>query len=122
MSLGRLRTEGDLARFMERKLEEPGLVNVGNLAGVLDVADLGGLGYGQGTLTFTASNTATVTIAHPFDGEPAMIGLCPDNGAIGQLVNLSAGNLTDTDFDVTGRTIDGSTPTGSVTVYWIGVG
>lgn len=112
----------DLARFIEQKLEEPGVLNLANIVGNLDVAQVTGIDFGVATLTYPGgSASATVDAAHGLGAEPSGAIVTADRSAAGALTNCSAGDFTDEQITIEGHTIDGSLPAGSteVAVSWV---
>lgn len=121
MSIGSWK-EGELARWLERKLEEKGLINIRALVGTLDIGQVSGVRFGSSTLTYPGgAPTVTLTVSHGLAAAPTTIVATPDNSATGKLTNASVGNITPTTFDITGHTIDGSNPAAATTVavYWV---
>lgn len=73
--------------------------------------------YGTATLSFTADSTITVAAAHGLAAEPTVAFAVAERTATGILVNCSA-DFDATNVTIQGTTIDGSTPTADVPVFW----
>lgn len=86
------------------------------------IANLAGIGFGTGSVTFTASNTSsTATVTHGMSAAPSSVQVTVLSGVAWAHPEVIAGSVSATQFQVQMRTVDGSSPTGTKSFYWTAV-
>lgn len=82
-----------------------------------------GIRFGVSSVTFTASATsATATVTHGLGKTPGYIGLTPVSSASWYVLRYLSGSRNSTSFQVSGRTIDGTTPSLTASFFWMVIG